>query len=223
MLVGWIYESDRGTKIWGRAGSDLNGMLVFSLLLPVIAFGLYGAIREGQASDWSSLALVGFLFVIAPLIFWINHADRRQAEPLVRFIRDAVCDADQTGIEKVVVRQSVYMETNDGVCVTGLTAGTICETLKALGEGDFLILATGEESYLQTILEDGRYRIERRDGGYQKHFRAHRRISGPESGTDDAMLFRFEDTLAVCLAFASGSPMPDILWERMEMPPTYAA
>ncbi|AOL93533.1 hypothetical protein [Porphyrobacter sp. LM 6] len=87
MLFGLISADNFGTRVRGRAGSDLNGVLMFTLLIPLMAWVVYKMISEGQATG-RQLVVIGLVFLVGgPLIYWSAHRERKDAEPLVRFLR----------------------------------------------------------------------------------------------------------------------------------------
>jgi hypothetical protein len=84
MLIGWISRDASGTRIRGRAGSDLNGMIAAMVYMPfLIVMGCLvisdGHLRQGAFF----LAIVA---VFGPFAFWMAHKDRKDALPLVQFL-----------------------------------------------------------------------------------------------------------------------------------------
>jgi hypothetical protein len=75
MLFGRISRADVGTSIAGHAGSDLNGLALFTGLLPLTALLLYQMV---SADDYTSnqLVVIGGLILLSPLVFWWSHKDR---------------------------------------------------------------------------------------------------------------------------------------------------
>lgn len=87
MLFGVISDETFGVRVHGRAGSDLNGVLMFTLLVPVMAWLVFMMISEGQAT-LGQLFVIGLVVLLGgPLIFCSAHRKRRDGEPLVRFLR----------------------------------------------------------------------------------------------------------------------------------------
>ena len=60
MLFGMITQDNMGTRVRGRAGSDLNGVLMFSLLIPLMAFLTVKLAEDGATSigQWLVFAVV---------------------------------------------------------------------------------------------------------------------------------------------------------------------
>lgn len=94
MLFGLISSDNSGTRVRGRAGSDLNGVLMFTLLIPLMALIVFEMISGGQATG-QQLAVIGLVFLVGgPLIYWSAHKERKDAEPLVRFLRKTLDQQD---------------------------------------------------------------------------------------------------------------------------------
>jgi hypothetical protein len=91
MLLGKISEVGTSTRISGRAGSDLNGLIIFIALLPLMPLFLYDSIQAGDFT-LTSLFVLSYL-----LVFWLSHRDRREAEPLVRFLKEAASAPGRSG------------------------------------------------------------------------------------------------------------------------------
>lgn len=219
MLVGRISAHSFGAKVSGRAGSDLNGMFVFSLLLPLLGWGAFQLAVEGEQSG-QLFVLLAILLLLTPLIFWTSHKDRKQAEPLLRFVRDAVTPASQaleSHLTRLTVSPLVKMTFSGEMQETPVTAQELFQALQAAMPGDFLILSTSAEEFIQTLGHDEGFILEKRDGGPDRHFKAVG--SGKQLGPEGRSLFTFEETLAALVAYASNSPMPHFIrWEPMELP-----
>ncbi|TAK06080.1 MAG: hypothetical protein EPO38_14790 [Rhizorhabdus sp.] len=216
MLFGWISKSGTGCSIRGRAGSDLNGMIMAVFLLLLMIFLIFQMALNGEGS--SPVLVVTLL--LFPLIFWMAHKDRRHADPLVRFLHDAASKSPSTRLSKALaadissaIKLNVGGEDIDGP----VTADRVHDALLDVGEGDFVILHSAPEQYIQTMAEDGRFVIERRDGSHLRHFQA-LRVSASTATTN--RLFSFDEILSVLVAYASKKPMPDFLkWQPLAMPP----
>lgn len=100
-----------------------------------------------------------------------------------------------------------------------VTPDAIHEALLALGAGDFVILESGPETYIQTTFRDGGYILEMRDGDKLRHFQAKRRSVAPKSPSESHSMFTFEEVREAFIAHASEAPTPPFLtWERMHLP-----
>ena len=213
LLLATVGHGDLGTRVTGRAGSDLNGLAAYTLLLPVLAFSLYMLIATGEDS-LQTVIIVSAVLLTSPLVFWWSHKDRRQADPLVRFVEDAVARADVAGSTEPteLAASRTLTLTTSGVDRVAATIEDIREALLACGDGDFVILSAAGEIYIQTALADGGYVLERRDGDAQVHFQAVR------SDDPSATTFAFEEVEEAFLAWAEDTPTPDwLVWEPMRL------
>lgn len=213
MVLAMVKRDDLGTRVTGRAGSDLNGLALFAILMPLLAFALYQMVA---AEDYTlrQVIILGGLILLSPLVFWWSHKDRRRAEPLVRFIRDTVARAEGR-IPAASASSSALGAltlTAAGEDRLGPTAEEVHDALLAAGEGDFVILAAGPETYIQTASWNGGYILEMRDGNRESHFRATHYDKAP------GHTFAFEEVRQAFLAYAAGSSSPSFLrWEPLRL------
>jgi hypothetical protein len=217
MLFGRITRDNFGTRITGRAGSDLNGLALFLLLLPLLAFFLYEMILAGEATT-KQIAIIGGLILFSPLMLWWSHKDRREAEPLLRFLQDVTNPSAVTRrarVKSVQLTKSFELDVSGEKVPPPVTGDTIYEALLATGIGDFIILAADKETYFQTLGKEAGLIIEKRDGSPDQHFRATRLGGIPND--DKTYHFSFEETWEVIAAYVSSSAMPGfVAWERMD-------
>jgi hypothetical protein len=219
MLFARISGDDFGSKVAGRAGSDLNGIALLAGLLPLMAWLLYESVAAGDYT-LKYLAITGGVILISPLAFWWSHKNRREAEPLVRFLEDTLTSSGRALRAKLATASvsrgltlNVAGKAHDG----RVTPDAIHDALLSVGAGGFVILAKSDEAYIQTALQGGGYILEMRDGDVQQHFRAVRR-SGVAAG-DQGAVFIFEEVRETLMAYAAEAPMPRFLmWERMHTP-----
>src|SRR3546814_20583514 len=69
---------------------------MFSLLIPFMIFIVYKLISQGTAS-FRQLLVIAVVFLLGgPLIYWLAHKGRREAEPLIRFLRDTLTVSGKT-------------------------------------------------------------------------------------------------------------------------------
>lgn len=90
MILARIKLEGAGCIISGRAGADLNGTLAFVALTPLMAWLTYMMARASQGSITSYVTIAIVFGLGLPLTLWINSKDRREADPLVNFIRRTV-------------------------------------------------------------------------------------------------------------------------------------
>jgi hypothetical protein len=215
MLLGWISRNTWGTRIAGRAGSDLNGVLLLVALTPFMVFGLSMMPLTGGVAF-----VAGFWVFICVTVLWAKHAFRREAEPLVRFLRDAAeASSSRQAQPPAGASFSGLVLTVSGEDHAGdVTPDTIHEALLGIGRDGSAVLASAPEIYLQTAWQDGGFIMEMRDGGEARHFRAARSERPLEPKDRSRLTFTFEEVLAVFIAYASGTPMPaSVAWEPMRL------
>ena len=222
MLMGRISRDNLGARVTGRAGSDLNGVAMLGFLVPLTAVVLY-AMHADEGYTASQIAVPGGIFVaIVLLVLWSKHVFRREAEPLIRFINDvARRPARASSARSTAATASKLFKLN----VAGddhegpITPRVIHDAMLTVGAGDFVILSSAEETYIQTASSDGDgFILEKREGSAQLHFQANRR-NGLATPTSDPVIFTFEEVSDAFAAYASGAPMPGYLsWASMRLP-----
>jgi hypothetical protein len=90
MIVARITRHNLGSRIVGRAGADLNGTALFLMLTPLMAWVLVMMHASGQGTIGTYIT-AGIVFGLGlPLTLWVNHKDRKDADPLVRFVKKTV-------------------------------------------------------------------------------------------------------------------------------------
>jgi hypothetical protein len=219
MLVGRISRDDLGTKIGGRAGSNLNGVAMFAVLMVMMALI---AVREYLLGNYPvrEIAMLGgIIAIMSPLMLWGADKYKADAEPLVRFLRNAVVKPDhspraQPALPPLPATFPKFMtlEVSGSVLDGPATPASVRDALLEIESDGFIILSSAEEAYLQSVGQYDGYVIEKRDGGDQNHYRAARLEAG------DLSSFTFEETLAVFLAYGSEAPMPSFLeWKKIRL------
>lgn len=219
MLFGRITRDGFETRIAGRAGSDLNGLAMICILLPFMAWLFHQTLADGGFTTKQILiTIVGVMAVL--FAFWTSHKFRRDADPLVRFLRDAVTTSGRTlrGMStNITISEVLSLDVSGEIRRGPVTPDAIHDALLGIGSGDFVILASAPETYIQTAFRDGGYIIEKRDGDAQSHFRA-LRLMGPSARSSDPV-FSFEEVRATFMAYASEAPTPPFLtWVSMQLP-----
>ena len=219
MLFGTIAQDTFGSRVRGRAGSDLNGVVMFTLLIPFMVFILM--MSEGSASSRQLFVFALLIFVGGPLVYWSAHKDRRQAEPLIRFLRDALTTSGATIRTK---SRAIKFSKAFTVSVSGedragaVTSDVIHDALRDVGSDCFVVLASGSETYMQTAFRDGGYILEMREGGSHRHFQGLRKGQNKSAGDDAKLIFSFEEVREAFLAYGSAAPTPPFLmWRRMNL------
>lgn len=217
MLLAWMSTDGSSTIVRGRAGSDLNGLFWASFLIVTmfLIMGLRGELIGFFLYNWP---ITFFFVLIISLVLWFSHQDRREAEPLVRFLRDAITASGQSlrarsGSQKLA--KSITMHVNGEKYGGPATMAAIHDALLSTGVDDFVVLATGDENYIQSVMHDKGFVLEKREGSSDRHFKAVRR-TGAESGNGE--YFTFEEILAAFAAFATQNPEPsEVEWRPIKL------
>lgn len=214
MLFGLISADNFGSRVHGRAGSDLNGVLMFTLLIPLIAWSVFMMISEGQASGEQFL-VIGLVFLVGgPLIFWSAHKERKDAEPLVRFLRKTLAPSSirsKSSICASKVQAGLQLILNGNYLEGPVTEDAIQSAILRVGNGDFLIIESDQEDYMQTACRDGSYILEVRKGGPDAHFRAVRSDPAFSDRSESHDSFTYEEVSAAIASQVAGVPLPNFL------------
>jgi hypothetical protein len=220
MLFGRVARTELGTRITGRAGSDLNGLAMFTVMIAVMPLLLYKMVSAGDYTS-TQLIIPGGLVLFSPLIFWWSHKDRRQAEPLVRFLRDTVTGAGRdlrAKSSKITLSKALTLNVAGENLNGPVTPDAIHDALLAVGAGGFVILLSAPENYIQTAFRDGGYVLEKREGCREQHFEAKRRSATTSASNDAKSALTFEEVREAFVAYASeGATPPFLRWERMHL------
>lgn len=221
MLFGRISRDNRGTRISGRAGSDLNGLAMFTILISVLLLAFCQTVFDGNFA-FNDIAIIGILIALSPLVFWMSHKDRRAADPLVRFLRDNATGAGRSLRKKstnIRISRPLSIYINGENDKNPATTDSIYDTLLGTGAGDFVVLALDSENYIQTASQGGGYILEMREGDHQRHYRAARRGTTSALNGNSGYIFTFKEVLAAFMAYGSDAPMPGFVgWEPMQLP-----
>lgn len=221
MLFGLISSDNLGTRIHGRAGSDLNGVLMFTLLIPLMAWIVFMMIAEDQASSGQLLIIALAFLVGGPLIYWTAHKDRRDAEPLVRFLRKTLIPSaarSKSSMRATKVQTKFRLILNGDNLEGPVTEEAIQSAFMRVGIGNFMLIESGPQKYLQTAFRDGGYILEVRKGGPGEHYQAIRngKVSGVVGQADAA--FTFDEICEAMAAYVAGLEMPHFIrWQPLEL------
>ncbi|MEL7691778.1 hypothetical protein [Citromicrobium bathyomarinum] len=210
MIFARIRGDAFGSKVSGRAGSDLNGTLWFVILTPIMAWIVFMAHREGQYSI-QMFVTVGIVFGLGlPLTLWFNHKIRKDADPLVRFVERSVGavtpqmrDAGRIKILSAVPVPDARIEVDGVRDHRAPSEEAIFAGLDGLEADGILILEFGKHHYMQTLREGDLFILERRDGSSNEHYRSR-----------DKLTFA-EVTDAFCLYLRREPAIDEISWERV--------
>lgn len=214
MLLGWMSAHGSGGVIRGRAGSDLNGLLITTLWLLVLCLFFAPWVIRSPSTENIILAVV--VLLIFSLRFLLHHKDRGEAVPLVRFLEDVLSEPGkalrQGWTRSFSITRPLTLNVNGDDHKGPVTSAAIYDAMMAMGEHDFLILSSDDEIYMQAASVHGGFIIERRDGDQARHFHAHRQ---DEPVRKQPAVFSFEDAMAVIGAYVSDKPTPAFIrWKR---------
>lgn len=219
MLFGIMSNQDGVTRIRGRAGSDLNGMAL--AVLVVVAFPIVAiALASDRRISADFLIVLGILALICGLVLWSGHAFRRDAAPLVNFLKQTLAQAPPPPCENLpdpdnagpylAMTLQVDGEKLEG-CATPETIREAIEGIAAAGAG-FTILDHADGSFIQTALEYPGFVIERGPGS-GAYIAARRLPAASEDGRESSRHFSAAEVQSAFLAFLAGSPEPkNMLW-----------
>lgn len=171
MLIALLRAEGMGTRIMGRAGSDLNGvamLIALSGLMAWLAWKMVG--QEGLTPGVISMAAI-FLLGVPAMLIWA-HKDRRSAAPLVRFLQKTV--GYESGVSpmealQLSARRAIRFEIDGEEQAEPLSSATLRTALEELGAKQHLALVASSETYTQVMFDRGDFIVERRDGGAESH------------------------------------------------------
>jgi hypothetical protein len=210
MVFGRIVSDQFGTRLNGRAGSDLNGIIVLVLGFPLLGFVLYRMSLQDGSNGRSVITTLIFLGVISLIALWSAHAFRRDADILVRFLRDALEPKRKSSRTRPVRKfgGDIGLIVNGDRYSEPATIETLHDALSKLGSDDFLILERSADSFMQTLSLGDYFILEWRDGGDARFFRAYRNANEHEAEAQGDNLFTLDEALELLGAFGAGDPFP---------------
>lgn len=229
MLVGTLVDDGLACRIKGRAGSDLNGVAMFVAMLLLLIWLIYMSTSEGDPATGRLVLMVAIfvLLLLSPLILWLAHSDRKDAEPLIRFLRDVAGERAaplRARPAQMPLLENLALRVSGELAPLPLNTDAIYDALLETGTNEFIVLERSAEKYLQTASRGGKFTIEMRDGDYLHHYQARRADRTQTKRRKLNFDFSFEETLDVVLAYATGNEMPNLIaWEKMDMPAPTAA
>lgn len=217
MVLARIVSEGHATRIHGRAGSDLNGLVALAFLTPVIAFVLYEAF-QGQSLSAHLVLLIVFFAVGIPLTFWMANSDKREADPLIRFLRRAVeqmsANDIMPGHDAMETEGIRLLDENENELPA--TVSTLTTAIQALEIDGFLIIEREAEQYMQVLSRKNEYHLEKREGSADRHFQT----SLPKGEVDDPASYdqAERDLIAIMTDYLYGKDVSHPLkWERMNV------
>ena len=222
MIIGVLSDDGLACRIKGRAGSDLNGVLMFVALMQFFISLVYMSASDGDPAAGQIAPIFGIFILLSPLVLWLAHSDRKDAEPLVRFLRDVAGEREaplRARPTQTLLPDNLALHVSGDTALLPLTTDTIYNALLETGTDEFIVLERSAEKYLQTASRGGKFTIEMRDGDYLNHYQARRVRSAQTKRRKLNFDFSFDEALEVVLAYATGNEMPkSVAWEKMDMP-----
>lgn len=218
MVFGLCTERARGTRVRGLAGSDLNGVLMFTLLIPLMAFLAFAMAADGARSWGQLLVMVPVFLIGGPLVYWSAHKDRRQAEPLIAFIEDALGKvrpkakrSSRRNVEAPLPMQLLVCESGqNGSKATADTVYAAIETIRYNPNG-FVVLLRDDQQFMQAAAKDVGFVLEKREGSEAAHTAARRNDCGGD-------IFSTEEVADALIGYLVGDANPTgVRWERMHL------
>jgi hypothetical protein len=172
MVFARISDSGSGTRVSGRAGSDLNGVAVMLVLTPLLAFALFKVAEQGDLGT-GAIVWLGLVLALFPFIIFMSHKDRRDADPLVHYVRQALVPAMASAPAAneppiASIRLMIGDRKHDGP----VSDEAVGAALASLSRGEFLVIEVAPETYIQVRAEDDAFRVEKREGVAGQHFAA---------------------------------------------------
>lgn len=217
MAFAWISSDRAGSRIIGRAGSDLNGVMILLIYAILIIFLLAQMVLDHSATLGDMLIFGGIVVVGVPLTLWSSHKDRRDADPLVSFLRRVAksgMDIQNLTESFSEERQPINVEISGRHWASAISDKELFDALTGLATGDFMVLAKEDEQYMQVASTPFEFIIEKREGGAGQHFRAEL-SKGVQDGAaeyDESLKKAFE----VLSNFVKGQrPDRDLSWKRV--------
>lgn len=217
MVIAGIRSDGFGSRIVGRAGADLDGMLLFILLTPMMAWITWQMHMHGQGTVRAYL-IIGLLWGVGlPLTLWINSKDRRDADPLVSFLRRVAQHGGSAarGHQNLSdERHPIKVEVAGRSWASKISETELFDALARMANGDFIVLAKGDEQYIQVASTASHFVVEKREGDASKHFRAELSKGDSDGSVQyDESLRRAFDVLS---PFMKGQqPVRDLSWKRL--------
>ena len=214
MLFGLISANNFGTRVHGRAGSDLNGVLMLTFLSPLMAWLVFKMISDGQASG-GQLVVIALVFLVGgPLVYWWAHKDRKDAEPLERFVRKALAQPNaRSGATSSArkIREGLRLILSGEYLEGPVTDAAIQTALMRVGNRDFVVIESTPQDYMQTVCCDGSYILEVRKGGPDKHYQVVRNGGAVDRPAKAKNALTFDEVSAAMESYAFGDPIPSLL------------
>ena len=220
MVFGIISQEGDQTRLRGRAGADLNGIAFITLGAFMGISALLGAIRKEDTGFGDPLLLAAIVFGGVPFLWWMAHRDRRQADPLVRYLSDAVGGSGQSLRAKsraVTVMPGLVLSVGDEKLNRAVTSDLLHDLLIGVAPGSSLKVETKTSGYIYIVFRDGDYAIGKAEAP------EHGRLYAVHKDTETIQralkhdVFTFEEAREILMAYVSSAPDPAFLeWSAVK-------
>lgn len=186
-------------------------------MVPLMLFLLFNDLNDGDAAFGTAIYAGVIAFIALPFMLWIGHKDRRDADPLVSFIRHTTEVPEVHGFSRPKrpgKRFPLKLDISGTVALNRVSEQDLYDAIVSLSVGDFLILGRSKDSYVQMMLTSDKLVFEKRLGSAAEHFA----VPLPRGETNGAGLLDQSQHIAytVMCDFLNGRPLSDELpWERV--------
>lgn len=220
MVFGIISRQGDQTRLRGRAGSDLNGIAFMTLWAFMAIAALLGVIRKEDTGFSDPLLLAAIVFGGVPLVWGMAHRDRRHADPLVHYVRDAVAISGQDLRAKsrgVTVMPGLAVSVGGEKLINPVTPDLLHDLLIGVGPGSALKVETVAGAYLYATFEGGDYAIAKADAHQRPPvYAVHKGMEAVQRAISRDV-FTFEEAREILMTFASSAPDPAFLeWSAVK-------
>lgn len=168
-----LKRNPTGVEIIGNAGLNIAGIIVFGCVtaLAMLIGGITFLLRGDPEWLVFSFAVLAMMYGIG----WFNHIYRKDADPLLHIVRRAVraneLEVEDRAFDRTPVSSATMIvdgETREGAP----SEYDVREALLELSEYQFVIISFDDQVYMQSLKENGAYRLEVRRGSDQRHYEA---------------------------------------------------
>jgi len=173
MVIAHIARDDHGSRIRGRAGSDLNGLVALTIMTPLMVFLLLAMLAREGTTSLSFYFLVAFFGLGIPATFWWAHADKREADPLVRFVRRTVeprtAESVAQAAPEITAAPAARLIDDNGKKLPATGEG-VRAAIEGFSVDSFVIVEREPDQYMQVLSRKDDYLLEKREGSADQHY-----------------------------------------------------
>lgn len=220
MVFGIISQQGGQTRLSGRAGSDLNGIAFMTLWACMAIAALLGVIRKENTGFDDPLLLAVILFGGLPLLWWTAHRDRRQAEPIVCYMRDAVALSGaslRAQSRAVTVVPGLAVSVGGQKLIDPVTPDLLHDLLIGVGPTSALKVETVTSAYLHVTFGGGDYAIAKAEAHQGPPLYAVHKSTEAARRAISRDVFTFEEAREIVMSYASSAPDPAFLeWSAVK-------